>query len=193
MPFVIIWAVLIIAAPLGALRYIRYRRNRKYKNEISLNVKNRLISAENYGEFSGDVLRMVKSTLLRNGVIVSLLITGFFAAVIALELLGRFGSDAIICTIGAYIVILLIFAVPCILEVSRLSIPQRLIKIKGFVFRKSPQEFSVIYYDMPKTEYRIFTQSTLLNEEKLAVPGSFVNLIGIRKKGKVRIIRILSF
>lgn len=193
MPFEILWLAVIFVTPVLAVRYIRYRRSRKYKKEISTDVKKRLISSENYGELGKDVLSAVKQTLLRNSVIESLIITGFFAVVIIAELLSKTERLAIMCTIGAYISVLLIFAVRYIFAVSRLSTSQKLIKVKGFVFQKSSQEFSVIYYDMPKMEYRIFSQSTFIRSEELAVPGNFVNLIGIRKKRKVKIIRILSF
>ena len=193
MPFVIIWTALILAVPFAGLKYIRYRRNQKYKREISSDVKKRLISSENYGELGKNVLFAVKQTLLRNGLIESMIITGFFAVVIIAELLRKADSLAIMCTIGAYIVVLLIFAVRCICGISRLSTTKELIKIKGFVFRRDSNGFSVLYYDMTKMEYRIFTQDTLIRSEELAVPGNFVNLIGIRQKGKVKIIRILSF
>lgn len=193
MPFVIIWTALIIAVPVAAVRYIRYRRNLKYKREISADVKKRLISSENYGELGKDVLFAVKQTLLRNSVIESLIITGFFAVVIIAELLKKTDRLTIMCTIGAYIIVLLIFAVRYIFGILRLSTTKKLIKIRGFVFRKDSNGFSVIYYDMPKMEYRIFTQSTFIKSEELAVPGNFVNLIGIRKSKKVKIIRILSF
>lgn len=178
---------------ISAERYIRYRRSRKYKKEISTDVKKRLISSENYGELGKDVLSAVKQTLLRNCIAESMIITGFFAVVIIAELLGKTDRLTIMCTIGAYIIVLLIFAIRYIFGILRLSTTKKLIKIKGFVFLKSSQEFSVIYYDMPKMEYRIFTQSTFIRSEELAVPGNFVNLIGIRKKRKVKIIRILSF
>lgn len=193
MPFVIIWTALIIAVPFAVLKYIRYRRNLKYKREISLDVKKRLISSENYGELGKDVLSAVKQTLLRNCIAESVIITGFFAVVIIAELLRKNDKLTIMYTIGAYILVLLIFAVRYIFGILRLSTTKNLIKIKGFVFQKSSQEFFVIYYDMPKMEYRIFTQGTFIRSEALAVPGNFVNLIGIRKKRKVKIIRILSF
>lgn len=193
MPFVILWLAVIFVTPVLSVRYIRYRRNLKYKRQISLDVKNRLISSKNYGELGKDVLFAVKQTLLRSSVIESMIITGFFAVVIIAELLRHVDRLAIMCTVGAYILVLLIFAVRYIFGILRLSIPQKLIKIKGFVFRKDSNGFSVIYYDMPKMEYRIFTQSTFIKGEELAVPGNFVNLIGIRKKGKVKIIRMLSF
>lgn len=193
MPFVIIRTALIIAVPFAVLKYIRYRRNRKYKREISADVKKRLISSENYGELGKDVLSAVKQTLIRNSIVESLIITGFFAVVIIAELLRKTDRLTIMCTIGAYIIVLLIFAVRYIYGISRLSTTKKLIKIKGFVFRRDSNGFSVIYYDIPKMEYRIFTQSTFIRSEELAVPGNFVNLIGIRQKGKVKIIRILSF
>lgn len=193
MPLEILWLAVIFVIPVLAVRYIRYRRNLKYKRQISLDVKNKLISSKNYGELGKEVLFAVKQTLLRNSVIESLIITGFFAFVIVAELLGKTDRITIMCTIGAYIIILLIFAARYIFAVLRLSTTEKLIKIKGFVFRKNSQEFSVIYYDMPKMEYRIFSQRTFIKSEELAVPGTFVNLIGIRRKRKVKIIRILSF
>lgn len=193
MPFVIILTALIIAMPFAVLKYIRFRRNLKYKRQISSDVKKRLITADNYGEIGKDVLSAVKQTLLCRCIAESVIITGFFAVVIIVGLLSKTERLAIMCTIVAYISVLLIFAVRHIFGILSLSAPQKLIKVKGFVFQKSSQEFSVIYYDMPKMEYRIFTQGTFIRSEKLAVPGNFVNLIGIRRKNKVKIIRILSF
>ena len=193
MPFVIILTALIIAMPFAVLKYIRFRRNLKYKRQISSDVKKRLITADNYSEIGKDALSAVKQTLLCRCIAESVIITGFFAVVIIVGLLSKTERLAIICTMVAYISVLLIFAVRHIFGILSLSTPQKLIKVKGFVFKKSSQEISVIYYDMPKMEYRIFTQSTFIRSEELAVPGNFVNLIGIRRKNKVKIIRILSF
>lgn len=191
--YAVIFILIIVLSPLLVLKLIRDRRNLKYKRQISLDVKNKLISSKNYGELGKNVLFAVKQTLFRSSVIESMIITGFFAVVLIAELLGHIDRLTIMCTIGTYIIILLIFAARYIFSILRLSTPQKLIKIKGFVFRKSSHEFSVIYYDMPKMEYRIFTQSTFIKDEELAVPGTFVNLIGIRTDKKVKIIRMLSF
>ncbi|MDE6789781.1 MAG: hypothetical protein K2J47_10750, partial [Ruminococcus sp.] len=90
-------------------------------------------------------------------------------------------------------VMLIFFTVKTIYEYRRISNPEKLTKIIGFVFRKKGYQLSIVYYDVQKLEYRIFSHNTFFSNADFAVPGKLVNLIGVRKKSKVRIIRLLSF
>ena len=192
MPFIIICWVLIIGAPVLGLRLKHKREFLKYRRRISQDVKNRLISSDNYQPVDPGILRMVKAELVRQSLVGSLLFIAVTAAVAVLFYEWR-KEPEIFTVLGLLSAAVLVFFIArAAVGIIRLSSGE-LVKVKAFVFRRKGWEKTVIYYDMPRMDYRFFGQNSFLMKDDQAELGSFVNLIGIKTKRRVKIIRILSF
>ena len=192
MPFVIICWVIIIGAPVLGLRLKHKREFLKYRRRISQDVKNRLISSDNYQPVDPGILRMVKAETVRQSLVGTLLFTAVTAVVAMLFYIWRKETEifAVLGLLAGAVVIF--FAARAVIIIFRLSSGE-LIKVKAFVFRRKGWEKTVIYYDMPRMDYRFFGQNSFLQREGQAELGTFVYLIGIKTKRRVKIILILSF
>lgn len=179
----------IIGLPTALLFYFRYRKERDYIKKISLDVKNSLTKKNSYSEISKETLILVKTGIIKKFIAKTSVYTGVSFIYIIL-----FVKREIILYFAIILAVVLIFiTVKTIYEYQRISNPENLTKIIGFVFRKKGYWLSIVYYDLQKMDYRIFSHNTFFSNTDFAVLGKLVNLIGIRKKSKVRIIRLLSF
>ena len=188
----------VVIAALGELLSIpiinfrRYRSFRKpnFRREVSLEVKKRLITADNYGSLSSDTLKLVKRDIIRNH-LVTIAVIAAFVIVLTIAAAIMHGEPALITSILSFGAATAFMSLAY--RLLRLSPAGRLVKVKGFVFGMNSSMVCVMYYDMPRMDYRIFTQNTPLRTPSAAQLGEFVNLIGVKTKRRVRIIRILSF
>ncbi len=180
---------LITGLPVGLTWYIKNKKKQEYIRKIDLKVKNSLLTKDSYSRINPDTVRLVKNSLIRNFIVKISLYTAVLYAYAFL-----FAEKETIIYFIIISVILTIFLIFKILyDIKKISETEGLIKIKGFLFREKGWQRSVIYYDMKKLEYRIFSYNTFFANNYSADLGSFVNLIAIRKKSKVKIIRLLSF
>ena len=193
MLFIRVCSAIIVFVPVGIVWYRRYLIDKKHTNMISLDVKNRLITKENYSPLDGSVLKLVKAEIIRRNIAYLLLTVAVFAAVTLLYALTRREVGTLYAAAVLAVFLLLFFAAKTVVELAELS-SDRLIKVKAFVFRQRGfNEISVLYYDMVRMKYRVFPQKIVLRRKDEAELGSFVNLIAVKKKNRVKVIRILSF
>ena len=189
----IIVCLVIFGLPIGGMWYRRYRRDKEYMRKVSLEVKNHLIGNGNYAPLDRGILRLVREEILRREVVSFFLcmaaLSGFFLLIWLFKLEGAELFYFWIISAG-----LLVFHAARLLW-EELRLPQKdLIKIRGFIFRTiNDDRISVLYYDMRKMKYRIFSQSIFLKRREQMELGTYVNLIGIKTKRRVRIIQVLSF
>ncbi|MDE5582327.1 MAG: hypothetical protein K2J08_01295 [Ruminococcus sp.] len=180
---------LITGLPVGLMHYIRKIKEQKYIRKIDLKVKNNLLAKDSYSKINPDTVRLVKNSLIRNFIVRISLYTAVLYAYAFL--FAEKETIIYFIIISVIIAIFLIFKI--LYDIKKISETESLIKIKGFLFREKGWQRSVIYYDMKKLKYRIFSYNTFFTNNYSADLGSFVNLIAIRKKSKVKIIRLLSF
>ena len=193
MLFILVCSAIIVFVPVGIVWYRRYLIDKKHTNMISLDVKSRLITKENYSPLDGSVLKLVKAEIIRRNIAYLLLTAAVFAAVTLLYALTRREVGTLYAAAVLAVFLLLFFAAKTVGELAELS-SDRLIKVKAFVFRQRGfNEISVLYYDMVRMKYRVFPQKIVLRRKDEAELGSFVNLIAVKKKNRVKVIRILSF
>ncbi|MBR1823875.1 MAG: hypothetical protein IJ779_06555 [Ruminococcus sp.] len=193
MLFIRVCSAIIVFVTVGIVWYRRYLIDKKHTNMISLDVKNRLITKENYSPLDGSVLKLVKAEIIRRNIAYLLLTVAVFAAVTLLYALTRREVGTLYAAAVLAVFLLLFFAAKTVVELAELS-SDRLIKVKAFVFRQRGfNEISVLYYDMIRMKYRVFPQKIVLRRKDEAELGSFVNLIAVKKKNRVKVIRILSF
>ena len=189
----IIVCLVIFGLPIGGMWYRRYRRDKEHMRKVSLEVKNHLIGNGNYAPLDMGVLRLVREEILRREVVSFFLcmaaLSGFFLLIWLFKLEGAELFYFWIISAG-----LLVFHAARLLW-EELRLPENdLIKIRGFIFRTiNDDRISVLYYDMRKMKYRIFSQSIFLKRREQMEMGTYVNLIGIKTKRRVRIIQVLSF
>lgn|GEM_PF-1352336 len=189
----IIVCLVIFGLPIGWMWYRRYRRDKEHMRKVSLEVKNHLIGNGNYAPLDMGVLRLVREEILRREVVSFFLcmaaLSGFFLLIWLFKLEGAELFYFWIISAG-----LLVFHAARLLW-EELRLPENdLIKIRGFIFRTiNDDRISVLYYDMRKMKYRIFSQSIFLKRREQMELGTYVNLIGIKTKRRVRIIQVLSF
>lgn len=193
MLFILVCSAVIILVPVGIVWYRRYLIDKKHTNMISLDVKNKLITKENYSPLDDSVLKLVKAGIIRRNIADLILTAAVFAAVALLYALTRREVGTLYASVVLVVFLLLFFVVKTVAELSELS-SDRLIKVKAFVFRQRGfNEISVLYYDMVRMKYRVFPQKIVLRRKDEAELGAFVNLIAVKKKNRVKVIRILSF
>lgn len=191
---VIAGLLLSVACAVGIVRGIRSLRDRRDMKRVSLEVKKRLITAENYSALDSWTLSMFRREIIRRHVISFLMGAAVAVILIIAALIDRSGVSVIA---GILLLTLLygsFIAAVCAYNIKRVSPAGQFIKIKGFIFRsRGSYEVSVMYYDMVKLKYRIHTQDMFFRKTDNARLGDFVNLVGIRKDRRVKIIRILTF
>lgn len=184
----------IFIAPFGLMHYLRYRRDKAVMRKISLDVKNDLLKSGSYSEISDSTLRLVRSGVIGKGIAsaiiyIAMIILYNIAAVFFMK--AYIGDAVIVILMSA--ALLLVYAASVFVSLIRLSRRDGLIKIKGFVCRKSNYEMLTVYYDMEKLRYRVYHCGLIFDKIHNAEPGRYVNLIAVRSRHKVRIIRILTF
>lgn len=169
--------------------YFRYRKEHDDIKKIGLDVKNSLTKKNSYGEISKETLILVKVGIIKKFIVK----TSVYLGISFIYILLFVKREIILYFVIILAAILIFLALKTIYEYRCISNPEKLTKIIGFVFRKKGYQLSIVYYDVQKLEYRIFSHNTFFSDTDFAVPGKLVNLIGIRKKSKVYIIRLLSF
>ena len=180
--------LIIFGLPLLLLKLRHLRQNQKGRKEAGLDVKKRLITAENYSALDPNVLMLMKSDIFIRHMRELLL------CIPVMALLKHSESAVYISIVSAFGIIAAIIVFGCLSDMRSLSSRKDFIKIKGFVFGQiGTNELLVLYYDMEKLDYRVFRQNIWRHKADAAQLGSFVNLIGIRTAKRVKIIRILSF
>ncbi len=185
---------IIFVLPFVCLRLYHVHQDKKYRRKVSLDVRKRLITAENYSVLDKNTLLLMKHDIFIRH-IRSLLICLPFMVICLLAAAFRHCEYTVyLCIVLAFAVIAVLIALKYLTEILRLSSAREFVKIKGFIFREVVgHEYSVLYYDMVKLDYRVFRQDIYLHQAASVRLGEFVNLIGIRTDRKVKIIRILSF
>ncbi|MBQ8960712.1 MAG: hypothetical protein IJ071_05790 [Ruminococcus sp.] len=193
MAFLIVSALIICGLPIWVVWYRRHRMDKKHMSQISLQVKNDLIGRGNYAPLDSGIQRLVREEILRRDLTSFILCMGALAlAFLVGWLLKIEGAELFYFWIIAA-GILLFHIIRQVIEQLRLP-KNGLVKIRGFIFRTiNDDRISVLYYDMPKMKYRIFSQSLFLKRREQMELGTYVNLIGVRYKKHVRIVRVLSF
>lgn len=191
---VIAGLLIIIGLPVLGLRLYHVNQDKKYRRKVSLDVRKRLITAENYSVLDNNTLLLMKRDIFIRHIRALLICLPFMVICLAAAAFKRCEYTVYLCIILAFALIAVLIAVKYLTEIIRLSSAKEFVKIKGFIFREVVgHEYSVMYYDMVKLDYRVFRQDTFLHQAASARLGEFVNLIGIRTDRKVKIIRILSF
>ncbi len=161
---------------------------------IDLNVKKKLISSDNYGSLSNGTLILVKKDIIRTNMLFYLITIPIFVILFIAAMYEKAGLSVIIFIVITDIIFGILFLLKALYEIGKLSFHDSLIKIKGFIFRqRGDNELSVLYYDMVKMKYCIFTQNLFFRHVDNAQLGDYVNLIGVKTNRKVKIIRILTF
>lgn len=167
---------------------------RKYRRKVSLDVRKRLITAENYSALDNNTLLLMKNDIFNRHMRSILICLPFMAVCLVIAFLNHCEYTVYLCIVLAFGVIAGLIAVKYITEIIWLSPAKEFVKIKGFIFREVVgHEYSVMYYDMVKLDYRVFRQDIYLHQAGAARLGEFVTLIGVRTPKKVKIIRILTF
>lgn len=194
MLFAVAGFLFIIASAILINNLLHRIKNNKHKRMIDLNIKKKLISSDNYGSLSNETLILVKKDIIRTNMLFYLTTTPIFVILFVAAIYDKAGLNVILFIIITAIIFGIMFLTKTLYEIVTLSFYDKLIKIKGFIFRqRGNNELSVLYYDMTKMKYCIFTQNLFFRHIDNAQLGNFVNLIGVRTNKKVKIIRILTF
>ncbi len=184
-----VFAIISIFLPVGFMYFISRKKEKEYIRQIDLKVKKKLITKDNYSDISLSTLRLVKNSLIKNAIVKTLVYTAVWLGYGFLfkekEIIKFFVIIAVI--------FLTAFTLKFIYDIRKISKTENLIKIKGFLFRKKGYTHFVLWYDMKKLKYRVFSYNTFFSDNYSADLGSFVNIIAIRKKSSIKIIRLLSF
>lgn len=185
--FIVVFAVLIKS-------FIYRIKDNKHKRMVDLNVKRKLISTDNYASLSNETLILVKKEIIRTNMLFYLITIPILVILFIAAMYEKAGLSVILFFVITAIIFGIVFLFKALYEIKKLSFHNKLIKIKGFIFRKrGNSEISVLYYDMTKMEYCIFTQCLYFRHSDNAQLGQYVNLIGVKTDKKVKIIRILTF
>lgn len=184
----------IFIAPFGLMYYLRYRRDKAIMRKISLDVKNELLKSGSYSDISDSTLRLVRSGVIGKSIATAIIYIAMIILynIAAVFFMKAYIGDVIIVTLMSA-ALLLFYAASVFVSLIRLSRRDGLIKIKGFVCRKSNYEMLTVYYDMEKLRYRVHHCGLIFDKIHNAEPGRLVNLIAVRSRHRVRIIRILTF
>lgn len=167
---------------------------RKYRRKVSLDVRKRLITAENYSVLDNNTLLLMKNDIFNRHLRALLICLPFMTIILLIAALKHCESIVYLSIVLAFAFIAALIIVKYLTEISRLSSAKEFVKIKGFIFREVVgNEYAVMYYDMVKLDYRVFRQDIFLHQAHSAQLGEFVTLIGVRTDKKVKVIRILSF
>ena len=167
---------------------------RKYRRKVSLDVRKRLITAENYSALDNSTLLLMKNDIFNRHMRALLICLPFMAIILLIAALKHSEPIVYLSIVLAFTFIGSLIIVKYLTEISRLSSAKEFVKIKGFIFREVVgHEYSVMYYDMVKLDYRVFRQDIFLHQAQSAHLGEFVTLIGVRTPKKVKIVRILTF
>lgn len=180
---------IIIGLPIAIMFYYNYRKECDDIKKISLDVKNSLTKKNSYSEISRETLVLVKASIIKKFILKTLV----YAGVSFIYILLFVKREILLYFVAILAVALVLLTAKTIYEYRCISNPEKLTKIIGFVFRKKGYQLSIAYYDIQKLKYRVFYHNTFFSDADFAVPGKLVNLIGIRKKLGVHIIRLLSF
>lgn len=194
MLFAVAGFIFIVASAILINKLLYRIKNNKHKRMIDLNVKKKLISSDNYGSLSNETLILVKKDIIRTNMLFYLITIPIFVILFIAAIYDKSGLSVILFIIITAIIFGIMFLTKTLYEIGTLSFHDKLIKIKGFIFRqRGNNELSALYYDMIKMKYCIFTQNLFFRHTDNAQLGNFVNLIGVRTDKKVKIIRILTF
>lgn len=179
----------IFGLPVGGMRYVRYRRCKKYMRRIDQRVKNSLLSSSGYGAVSPDVLAMVKGHILKMHLLAAGIMT-VMCVLFSLLIYGLSGLRSALC-------IAVLFAAAAgarlLWELHGLRDASSLLKVKAFVFMTKGNEATFAYYDMQRLEYRTASRTVYFSGGARIEAGKYVNLIVRRCEKGYKVIRILSF
>lgn len=177
-------SLIIFVLPVVAMKYHRYRKDKKWLRKLDMRVKDELISSTSRGAIDPMVMAMVKGHIVKTRLLwcgIALAIFGFAALI--WDFLLILGAVPICGVVTAD----MLYRLFGLRDVSTLM------KVKAFVFRTRSSDAAAVYYDMQRLGYRTFAQSTMFVSGTKAEAGRYVYLIVRRSEKSYHPVMILDF